>query len=65
MPRRKPVVGARSDTQTDRAAGRRLSAGDLDEPLTQAKVPKGERATCTRHINELFEWYRGRIVGNE
>jgi hypothetical protein len=63
MPRRKPA--ARPDEKAGGSADRRLSADDLDELLTQAKVPKGERAACIRHIDELFDWYRGRLVGNE
>jgi hypothetical protein len=63
MPRRQPA--ARPDERAGRSAGCRLSADDLDELLTQAKVPKGERAACARHINELFRWYRGRLLGNE
>jgi hypothetical protein len=63
MPRRKPA--ARPGGKAGRSADRRLSAADLDELLTQAKVPNRERADCKRHINELFEWYRGRLAGIE
>jgi hypothetical protein len=63
MPRRKPT--ARPGEKVGRSAGRGLSAGDLGELLTQAKVPKGERAACAEHINQLFEWYRRCLAGNE
>jgi hypothetical protein len=57
MARRTPITRKELAQDADRTGADLLGMDDLDELLSQARVPKESRAACALHLEELFDWY--------
>ena len=57
MARRKPITRRELAQNADRTGADLLGTIDLDELLSQARVPKERRAACALDLEQLFDWY--------
>jgi hypothetical protein len=57
MARRQPITRKELAQNADRTGADLLGAIDLDELLSQARVPNESRAACELHLEQLFDWF--------